>query len=80
MSDSLSQWIAPLLNLGTGGVVLAWMMFRFERRVEGVERALNAHARAMLIEVLTRRDVPPNVALEVRELLDDLGGQKGGKN
>lgn len=51
------------------GAVVMWFMYRVERRLDRVAQALNGFTQGMMIEVLTRRDVPPHIAAQAREVL-----------
>lgn len=63
---------SALLVYGPLGIMVGWFMFRMEKRLERIESALNGLTRGILIEVITRRDVPPAIEREARALLDEL--------
>lgn len=64
--------LAPLLNLGAVGVVLAWLMFRVERRMDRMAASLDRVSRALLMEILSRPGVSLSVTKEAQTLLTDM--------
>lgn len=63
----------PLLfQLGVVGVVLAWLMFRVEKRMERVELALDRLTRTQLLTLLARPDVEETVKSQVRSILAEM--------
>lgn len=60
----------PLLNLGGVGVVLAWMLWRTDRRLERLERAIDRLTRAQLLFLLAVG--PAGAGAEARALLEEL--------
>ncbi len=50
------QVIGTLINTGVAGVVLLWFMFRMERRLEALTRAVEDLQRTLL---LLTKELPP---------------------
>lgn len=66
---------APLVawaQFGFSALVAGYVLLRLEPRLDRMSRSLDGLTRGILIEVLTRRDVPPAVEREARALLDEV--------
>jgi hypothetical protein len=70
--------IDQLLNVGAIGVVLAWFMFRMERKLDRMSYEVNRLTRAVLLEIVSRPGVSLSVTREAEELLRDLAHDKNG--
>ena len=66
--------LAPLLNVGAVGVILAWHLFRTESRLDRMERAIDRMVRAQMIEVAAGLQVPEPVREQARAVLSEMGG------
>jgi len=63
--------LMPLVNAGVAGVVLAWVLWRTDRRLERIERALDRVARAQLLALVVRPDVPEHVRAQANACLQE---------
>jgi hypothetical protein len=70
--------IDQLLNVGAIGVVLAWFMFRMERKLDRMSYEVNRLTRAVLLEIVSRPGVSRSGTREAEELLRDLAHDKNG--
>lgn len=61
-----------LYQLGVTGVVLAWFMFRVEKRMDRVELALDRLTRTQLLTLLARPDVEDAIKTQVRTILAEM--------
>lgn len=69
--------LAALINYGALGTVLAWHLWRTDRRLDRLERALERWARVQLLTVLAQHDVEATVREQVRHMLAELEQREG---
>lgn len=85
ISTEVSTMFAPeaLARYGLLGIVLGWFMLRTDKRLAGIEHKLTGLHRTMLIELLTRPNLPIAARSEVRrelrksapDVLAEFGGE-----
>lgn len=61
------QDYAPLLQFGIAGVMLAWFMFRVEKRLEDHTGIIGDLAKSILIDVLSRDNVSNTLRHEAEQ-------------
>jgi len=76
-----------LLGYGPLGVFVVWLMWRVEERLDRIDRtnarasrALDAHTRSILLEVVSRPTVPVTIEREARRILGQLEAEATGDN
>lgn len=71
--QTLDPLMGSLVNFGALGIMVLWFMFRTEKKLERIEKALQTLSRAELISVLGRPGVEPSVKHEARKALREMG-------
>jgi hypothetical protein len=68
--------LSPTLmaQFGIAGVVLAWFMFRVERRMDDMRQALDRLTRAQMLTLLARPDVDEAIKSQVRSIMTEMAG------
>lgn len=61
----------PVVNAGVAGSVLTWFLWRAERRLERIERALDRLARAQMLALVSRADVAEPVRHYAESILHE---------
>ncbi len=76
---------ALLVGYGPLGIIVVWLATRVENRLTKVERgldrtarALDAHTRSILLEVLTRPQLPRTIEVEAHKILSILESETKG--
>lgn len=59
-------------QFGFSSLVAGYVLWRIEPRLDRLSRSFDGLTRGILIEVVTRRDVPPDIEREARALLDEV--------
>ncbi len=71
-AQASTEFMAPLLQAGIPGVVLAWFMIRSEARFRGMEKAVNRMSRSVLLLVVSMDSSNHAVRAEANELLEEI--------
>lgn len=61
---------SSLVQLGVAGVMLAWFMFRVERKMEDHTQVVNDLARSILLDVLSRDSLTDPLRREATDLME----------
>lgn len=64
--------IGVLLQLGVAGVMLAWFMFRIERRMDAGTRAQDRTSRSILLLVVSLSSAEPVVREQARQIMREI--------
>lgn len=59
-------------QFGFSSLVAGYVLWRIEPRLDRMSRSFDGLTRGILIEVITRRDVPPEIEREARDLLNEV--------
>src|SRR5262245_26435325 len=65
--------LGGLLRYGVVGAVLAYVLWRIEPRLDRIDRGLAILARAQMLTLLSRRDIPEPMKDQARQVLRDIG-------
>lgn len=75
----MEQFLGPLLQSGSLGVVLGWLMWRVEGKMdkqnaatEQLRQAINRLAMAHLLEVASRPEVPQAVKYQAQVMINEI--------
>jgi DNA-binding HxlR family transcriptional regulator len=78
--------LGPLINLGGVGAVLAWFLFRAEKKFDEIRRsyelnskALDRMVRSQMLAVMADIHVAPQVRQQAQELLQEIKEDGNGK-
>lgn len=71
--------VDAIVRLGFPVAVVCYLLLRFEKKLDWMTRSMDGLTRGILIEVLTRRDVPRDVERSARELLDEIALRSGSR-
>lgn len=72
MSDPLGS----LVQVGAVGAILAWFLIRLEPRLHQMERSIDRFSRVMLLDVLSRPQVPAAVKRQAEGILTDMDHER----
>ena len=64
--------LTPLLQLGAVGAILAFFLVQTNPRLERVERALDFLSRTVLLDIVSRANIPEVNRTQARSMLDQL--------
>lgn len=63
---------AGLIQLGAMGIVLGWLMYRVESRLDRGERAMDRLSRALLLDLVSRSDTTEALKAQARVVLGEI--------
>jgi hypothetical protein len=64
--------LAPLLNVGAVGLILAWFMFKNEPRMERMEEAIDRNTRGQMLFLLGVETMPRAITEQAQQMLQEL--------
>jgi hypothetical protein len=69
------DFVQPLINVGAVGGVLAWVLWRTDRRLERLERAIDRLTRAQTLALVAHES--SGVRQQAQALLAELASETG---
>jgi hypothetical protein len=67
--------LSPLLQLGAVGAILAFFLVQTNPRLERVERALDFLSRTMLLDIVSRENIPEVNRRQAQSMLKQMNSK-----
>lgn len=62
----------PIINLGGIGLVLAWVLWKLEPRMRGLEAAIERNTRANLVMIIEIKRTSEEAKKAAQEMIDEI--------
>lgn len=68
----MEQLIAPLLQTGVAGAILAWFMFRLEPRIRSLEESIDRQVRAMMLDLMAHNQLRSETVRQLQQIVEEI--------